>query len=206
MDLRFYPRDLAGYGPEPPHAAWPGDARVAVQFVVNYEEGAERSLLHGDAESEAFLSDIVGAAPLPGVRHMNMESLYDYGARAGFWRLMRLFGDRSLPFTCFAVGMALARNPAAARAMAEAGHEVASHGWRWIDYQYVDEATEREHIARAYDTIAELTGDAAGRHVSGPHLAQHAAADAGAWRLRLFRRQLRRRSAVLGDDARPGRS
>lgn len=158
MDLRFYPRDLAGYGPEPPHAAWPDDARVAVQFVVNYEEGAERSLLHGDAESEAFLSDIVGAAPLPGARHMNMESLYDYGARAGFWRLMRLFGDRNLPFTCFAVGMALARNPAAARAMAEAGHEVASHGWRWIDYQYVDEATEREHIARAYDTIAELTG------------------------------------------------
>jgi putative urate catabolism protein len=158
MDPRFYPRDLAGYGPEPPHAAWPGEARVAVQFVVNYEEGGERSLLHGDTESEAFLSDIVGAAPLPGVRHMNMESLYDYGARAGFWRLMRLFGDRGLPFTCFAVGMALARNPAAARAMAEAGHEVASHGWRWIDYQYVDEAVEREHIARAYDTIAELTG------------------------------------------------
>jgi putative urate catabolism protein len=153
-----YPRDLVGYGAEPPQAGWPGDARIAVQFVVNYEEGGERCLLHGDAESEAFLSDIVGAAALPGVRHMNMESLYDYGARAGFWRLMRLFGDRGLPFTGFAVGMALARNPDAARAMAAAGHEVASHGWRWIDYQYVDEATERAHIARAYETIAELTG------------------------------------------------
>jgi len=153
-----YPRDLVGYGADPPDAAWPGGARIAVQFVINYEEGGERCLLHGDSESEAFLSDIVGAAPLPARRHMSMESLYDYGARAGFWRLMRLFGDRGLPVTAFAVGMALARNPDAARALAEAGHEVASHGWRWIDYQDVDPETEADHIARAHDTIEALVG------------------------------------------------
>lgn len=144
-----YPRDLMGYGQHPPHPRWPGDARIAVQFVVNYEEGGERCLLHGDVESEAFLSEIVGASPIAQARHINMESIYDYGARAGVWRLLRLFDERGLPFTCFCVGMALERNPAPVQAMLASGHEIASHGYRWIDYQHVDEAVEREHIARA---------------------------------------------------------
>ena len=154
----MYPRDLVGYGPNPPAAEWPGDARVAVQFVVNYEEGGENCILHGDQASEAFLSDIIGAAALPGARHINMESLYDYGARAGVWRLMRIFGERGLNFTCFAVGMALERNPEVGRAMVAAGHEVASHGWRWIDYQYACEDVERMHIEKAVRVIEQITG------------------------------------------------
>ena len=153
-----YPRDMVGYGQTPPDPRWPGKARIAVQFVLNYEEGAENSILHGDAASEAFLSEMVGAQPLYGVRHMSMESLYEYGSRAGFWRLMRLFAERQLPLTVFAAGMALERNPEAASAMAEAGHEVASHGWRWIDYQYVPEDIEREHMGRAIEAIKRLTG------------------------------------------------
>ncbi len=153
-----YPRDLVGYGAEPPAADWPGGARIAVQIVVNYEEGGERSVLHGDPESESFLSEIIGAEPIRGARHLNMESLYDYGARAGFWRLHRLLTERGAPATVFAVGMALARNPEAASAMVEAGWEVASHGWRWIDYQFVDEAVERDHIARAVAAIEGATG------------------------------------------------
>jgi len=153
-----YPRDLIGYGSCPPDPKWPGRARIAVQFVLNYEEGGESCVLHGDPASEAFLSEIVGAQPLHGVRNMNMESIYEYGSRAGLWRVLRLFAERDLPLTVFAVGMALARHPEAGAAMIEAGHEVASHGWRWIDYQYVDEATERDHIKRATDTIAEITG------------------------------------------------
>ena len=149
---------MAGYGQTPPDPRWPGKARIAVQFVLNYEEGAENSILHGDAASEAFLSEMVGAQPLYGVRHMSMESLYEYGSRAGFWRLMRLFAERQLPLTVFAAGMALERNPEAASAMAEAGHEVASHGWRWIDYQYVPEDIEREHMGRAIEAIKRLTG------------------------------------------------
>lgn len=154
-----YPRDLIGYGQHPPHAGWPGGARVAVQFVLNYEEGGERSVLHGDPHAEIFLSDIIGAQPVPG-RHISMESLYDYGSRAGFWRLHRLFTQRRLPLTVFAVAMALERNPDAARAMVEAGWEVASHGWRWFDYQDVPIEVEREHMQRAIDTIARLTGKA----------------------------------------------
>lgn len=153
-----YPRDLKGYGKNPPFADWPGGARVAVQFVVNFEEGGENCILHGDVASEAFLSEIVGAQPLTGVRNINMESIYEYGARAGFWRLMRLFEQRNLPFTAFAVGMAVARNPDAALAMHEAGHELASHGWRWIDYQYASEETEREHMHLAIKAIEEVTG------------------------------------------------
>ncbi len=153
-----YPRDMVGYGRVPPDPRWPGNARVAVQFVINYEEGAENCILHGDAASESFLSEMVGTAPRPGVRHMSMEWLYEYGSRAGFWRLHRLFTERRLPVTVFAVGMALERNPEAAAAMVEAGFEVASHGWRWIDYQYVDEATEREHIGLAVKTIEHMTG------------------------------------------------
>ncbi len=153
-----YPRDMVGYGAEPPHPKWPGDARIALQFVLNYEEGGEASILHGDAASESFLSEIIGAQALRGVRHISMESLYEYGSRAGFWRLMRLFRERELPLTVFAVAMALERNPAAAKAMVAAGHEIASHGWRWIDYQFVDEAEEREHIRLAVENIARVTG------------------------------------------------
>jgi allantoinase len=153
-----YPRDMIGYGANPPHANWPGGARLALQIVLNYEEGAENAVLHGDKASENFLSDIIGARPVVGERHMSMESLYEYGSRAGVWRLLRLFEERRIPITVFAVAMALERNPDAARAMAAQGHEVASHGWRWIDYQTVDEATEREHMQRAVAVIERVTG------------------------------------------------
>ncbi|HTR58613.1 MAG TPA: allantoinase PuuE [Casimicrobiaceae bacterium] len=154
-----YPRDMVGYGAHPPHARWPGGARLALQIVLNYEEGAEASVLHGDAASETFLSEIASARAFP-MRHMSMESLYEYGSRAGLWRLLRLFHERRLPVTIFAVAMALERHLAATEAMLRDGHEIASHGWRWLSYQSVDEATEREHIARAAETIARLTGSA----------------------------------------------
>ncbi len=153
-----YPRDLVGYGRTPPDPRWPHGARLAVQFVINYEEGGENSILHGDAASEAYLSEIVGAAPLLGARNLNMESMYEYGSRVGFWRLHRLFTERAIPVTVFAVGMAVARHPEAAAAMAEAGWEVASHGWRWIDYHEVDAATEREHLTLALDAIEQAAG------------------------------------------------
>ncbi len=140
-----YPRDLKGYGGQPPDAKWPGGARIAVQFVINYEEGAENCVLHGDNASEAFLSEIVGAEAIEGQRHMNMESMYEYGARAGFWRLHKLFTERKMPVTVFGVAMALERNPEVVDAMWTAEWEIASHGYRWIDYQHVDEKTEREH-------------------------------------------------------------
>jgi putative urate catabolism protein len=154
-----YPRDLVGHGPRPPHPRWPGGARIAVQFVLNYEEGAENAVLHGDAASETFLSEIVGAQPFAD-RHLSMESLYEYGARAGVWRVLRLFEERRLPLTLFGVAMALERNPAVVDACLRAGHEIASHGWRWISYQQVPEAVEREHVARAVATITRLTGSA----------------------------------------------
>jgi len=153
-----YPRDMGGYGRHPPPAQWPAGARLALQIVVNYEEGGENAILHGDPASEAFLSEIIGAAPFVGRRHMSIESIYEYGSRAGFWRLMRLFEERRVPVTVFAVAMALERHPEAARAMIELGHEVASHGWRWIDYKDVPEAVERAHLQRAIETIARLTG------------------------------------------------
>ena len=152
-----YPRDLLGYGERPPHPRWPGGARVALQFVLNYEEGSENSVLHGDPASETFLSEIVGAAAFPD-RHLSMESMYEYGARAGVWRVLRAFADRGMPLTIFGVAMALERNPRVVEAFLRAGHEIASHGWRWISYQSVDEATEREHLERAVATIARLTG------------------------------------------------
>jgi allantoinase len=154
-----YPRDLVGYGATPPHPRWPGDARVAVQFVLNYEEGGENSVLHGDRASETFLSEIVAASAFT-QRHMAMESLYEYGSRAGVWRILRLFRERGLPLTVFGVGMALARHPDVVAAFVADGHEIASHGWRWISYQDVDEDTEREHMARAVDVIERLTGHA----------------------------------------------
>ena len=154
-----YPRDLRGYGSRVPDASWPDGARIAVQFVINYEEGAENCVLHGDAASEAFLSEMIGAKPLANQRHMNMESLYEYGARAGFWRLHRLFGERDLPVTVFGVAMALERNPEAVAAMQAANWEIASHGYRWIDYQTVDEATEREHLQKAIEIHTDVTGE-----------------------------------------------
>ena len=153
-----YPRDLVGYGAHPPAAGWPGNARIALQFVLNYEEGAENCVLHGDAGSETFLSEIIGAASYKGARHMNMESLYEYGSRAGVWRLLRLFRERKLPLTVFAVAMALERNREAAAAFVADGHEIASHGWRWIDYHGMPEREEREHIARAVEVIRQVTG------------------------------------------------
>jgi peptidoglycan/xylan/chitin deacetylase (PgdA/CDA1 family) len=153
-----YPRDLVGYGAEPPAANWPGGAKVAVQFVINYEEGGESSILHGDTASEAFLSEIVGAQAYPGVRHVNMESIYEYGSRAGFWRLHRTFVERQLPVTVYGVAMALERNPGAVAAMLDADWEIASHGYRWIDYQHVPEAVEREHLHKAIEIQTRLTG------------------------------------------------
>jgi len=154
-----YPRDLIGYGPTPPQANWPGGARIAVQFVLNYEEGGENNILHGDAASEAFLSEIVGAASWPGERHMNMESIYEYGSRVGVWRILQLFERENLPLTVFAVAMALERNPAVADAAMKAGHEICSHGYRWIDYRSVPENVEREHLEKAINIIRRVTGE-----------------------------------------------
>ncbi|MGF1498482.1 MAG: allantoinase PuuE [Elainellaceae cyanobacterium] len=153
-----YPRDMVGYGQQPPDPRWQNNAQVAIQFVINYEEGGENCVLHGDEASEAFLSESVGAKPLPGARNLNMESMYEYGSRAGFWRLHRLFTQRELPVTMFAVAMAMARNPEAVAAMTEADWEIASHGYRWIDYQSVDEDTEREHIRTAIAIHTQIVG------------------------------------------------
>jgi allantoinase len=152
-----YPRDLRGYGAQAPHARWPGNARVALQFVLNYEEGGESSVLHGDAGSEQFLSEMANP-PTFAARHLSMEGVYEYGARVGVWRLLREFERRGLPLTVFGVGMALERCPDVTAAFVEAGHEIACHGWRWIHYQNVDEAIERDHMARGVEAIERLTG------------------------------------------------
>ncbi len=154
-----YPRDLIGYGRTPPHPQWPGQARVALQFVLNYEEGGENCVLHGDPASETFLSEIIGAAAFP-MRHMSMESLYEYGSRAGLWRVLRLFEERRLPLTVFGVATALQRNPEAVAAFCQLGHEIACHGLKWISYQNIDEATERAHMREAVQIMVELTGAA----------------------------------------------
>ncbi|MFC4240514.1 allantoinase PuuE [Marinobacter oulmenensis] len=153
-----YPRDLIGYGRELPDVRWPCQARVAVQFVLNYEEGGENCVLHGDSHSERFLSEIVGAEAFPD-RHMSMESIYEYGSRVGVWRILREFERRNLPLTVFGVAMALQRHPEAAHAFRELGHEVACHGWRWIHYQNVPEEVEREHLQRALAIFQELYGE-----------------------------------------------
>ncbi|WP_043994473.1 allantoinase PuuE [Moritella sp. PE36] len=153
-----YPRDLIGYGQNVPNANWPNKARLAISFVLNYEEGGERCVLHGDSESEAFLSEMPGAVPLQGVRNLSMESCYEYGSRVGVWRLLNLFSEYQIPLTVFAVAMALERHPDVAKAFVAANHEICSHGYRWIDYQYTDEAEEREHLHKAIDIIKELTG------------------------------------------------
>jgi len=158
MPPSSYPRDLRGYGAAPPHPQWPHQARIALQFVINYEEGGESCILHGDPASEAFLSETVGADPLYGVRNLNMESVYEYGSRAGFWRLHRLFTQRGMPLTVYGVAMAMARNPEAVAAMVAADWEIASHGYRWIDYQYVSAEVERDHIRQAIAIHTQLTG------------------------------------------------
>jgi allantoinase len=154
-----YPRDLRGYGRRPPHPRWPDGARIALQFVLNHEEGGENSVLDGDPKSETFLSEIIGAAAYP-MRHMSMESLFEYGSRAGLWRVLRAFEQRRLPLTVFGVARALQRHPEAVAAYLELGHEIAAHGLRWISYQQVDESTEREHLAEAVAILRELTGSA----------------------------------------------
>ncbi|MCE2978819.1 MAG: allantoinase PuuE [Betaproteobacteria bacterium] len=158
-DPDSYPRDLVGYGRMPPHADWPGGARIAVQFVLNYEEGAENCVLHGDRASETFLSEIINAQAFE-MRHLSMESIYEYGSRVGAWRLLREFERRRMPLTVFGVSMALERHPELVAAMVEAGHEIACHGWRWISYQNVDEATERAHMKHAVEVIRRMTGSA----------------------------------------------
>ena len=156
-DNPAYPRDLIGYGRNPPHAQWPGQARIAVQFVLNYEEGAENSVLHGDAASEQFLSEMFNPSAFAD-RHLSMESIYEYGSRAGVWRILREFEKRQLPLTVFGVGMALQRAPDVTAAFVELGHEIACHGWRWINYQQVDEALEREHMRLGLAAIEKMTG------------------------------------------------
>ncbi len=159
MTQEIYPRDMIGYGRTPPDAKWPNGARIAVQFVINYEEGAENSVLHGDAGSEAFLSEMVGTKSIIGARCAQMESLYEYGSRAGFWRLRRLFDEAGMPVTVFGVAKALARNSDAVAAMKESGWEIASHGLRWIDYQDFPEDVERAHIREAIALHTEVTGE-----------------------------------------------
>jgi allantoinase len=152
-----YPRDLVGHGRRAPAALWPGQARVALQFVLNYEEGGENSVLHGDAGSEQFLSEMFNPPAYP-ARHLSMESIYEYGSRVGVWRILREFERRGLPLTVFGVSMALQRHPELCAALVEQGHEIACHGWRWINYQQVDEAVEREHLRIATDLLKTLTG------------------------------------------------
>ena len=152
-----YPRDLKGHGRHPPHAQWPGQARIAVQFVLNYEEGGENATLHGDPGSEQFLSEMFNP-PSFADRHLSMEGIYEYGSRVGVWRLLRAFEKRQLPLTVFGVSMALQRHPELTQAFVELGHEIACHGWRWISYQQVDEATERQHMQTGIEIIRQLTG------------------------------------------------
>lgn len=154
-----YPRDLIGYGRNPPQANWPAGARIALQFVLNYEEGGENATLHGDLGSEQFLSEMFNPPSYPG-RHLTMESIYEYGSRVGVWRLLREFEKRHLPLTVFGVSMALQRHPELTAAFMELGHEIACHGWRWINYQHVDEATERQHMQTGIEIIRQMTGQA----------------------------------------------
>lgn len=154
-----YPRDMIGYGEKPVHAKWPGGARVAVQFVLNYEEGGENAILHGDPASETFLSEIIGAQPLQGARHMSMESIYEYGSRSGVWRILNLFRERNIPITLFAVAMAMERHPAVIERALNDGHEIASHGYRWIDYHGMPMAEEQAHMEKAIEIHKKITGE-----------------------------------------------
>ncbi len=153
-----YSRDMVGYGSKRLEVKWPNNARIALQIVLNYEEGAENCVLHGDKHSEVFLSEIIGAQPVKG-RHINMESLYEYGSRSGFWRLHKLFQEKKIPITIFGVGMALEKNPEICKAIKNANYEVASHGWRWIDYQSVKKSEEKKHMKLAIKKIKEIFGE-----------------------------------------------
>ncbi len=157
--MKDYNRDLVGYGENPPQIQWKDRAKIAVQFVINYEEGGENCILHGDKASEKFLSEIVGVEAREGVRHMNMESIYEYGSRAGFWRLFRMFKDRALPITIFGVATAMEKNPAPIEAALKENWEIASHGYRWIEYQYFSKTEEREHFEKAIEIHKRITGD-----------------------------------------------
>ena len=159
MPNQDYPRDLIGYGANPPKANWPGRARIALQFVINYEEGGENCILHGDSSSEAFLSEIIGADARKNVRHMSMESFYEYGSRVGVWRIFNLFRSRGIPVTVFAVAMAIERHPDVVEEALKNDFEICSHGWRWLDYQYIPEDVEREHMNIAIDTHTRITGE-----------------------------------------------
>jgi peptidoglycan/xylan/chitin deacetylase (PgdA/CDA1 family) len=192
-----YPRDLRGYGRNPPDPRWPGNARIAVQFVVNFEEGGENNVLHGDPASEAFLSDVLGAQPWPGQRHANIESMFEYGSRAGFWRLLRIFTERKLQATVFGVAMALKRNPEVVAAMKEAGWDIASHSLRWVEHKDMSETEERAEIAEAIRVHTEATG-------ARTFLHQHLATSDGSRRPPLSVRLLCRRSALLDQRARVG--
>ena len=156
--MKDYDRDLVGYGENPPKVQWKDGAKIAVQFVINYEEGGENCILHGDKASEKFLSEIVGVEARDGVRHMNMESIYEYGSRAGFWRLFRMFKDRELPVTIFGVATAMEKNPAPIEAALKENWEIASHGYRWIEYQYFSKTEEREHFEKAIEIHKRITG------------------------------------------------
>ena len=153
-----YPRDMVGYGAKKLKVKWPNNARIALQIVLNYEEGAENCIINGDKHSEVFLSEIIGAQPVKG-RHINMESLYEYGSRSGFWRLHKLFQEKKIPITIFGVGMALEKNPEICKAIKDANYEVASHGWRWIDYQSVKKSEEKKHMKLVIKKIKEIFGD-----------------------------------------------
>ena len=161
-----YPRDLVGYGRTPPQAQWPGQARIAVQFVLNYEEGGENATLHGDAGSEQFLSEMFNPPSFPD-RHLSMEGIYEYGSRAGVWRILREFEKRNLPLTVFGISMALERHPEITQAFVDLGHEIACHGWRWINYQTTDEATERAHMQKGIEILARLTQTTHGNSIHG---------------------------------------
>ena len=198
-----YPRDMVGYGRTRPHPHWPGDARIAVQFVINYEEGAENSVLHGDAGSETLLTEFGFVEPRVGERALPVESMYEFGSRVGFWRLHRLFTERAVPVTIFGVAMALQRNPDAVAAMVEAEWEIASHGYRWIDYHTVPEAEERAHIEKVIAIQTALTGTRPLGYFLGPAQPTHGAPRGGGGRLSLQPGFLRRRAALLGRGGRP---
>ena len=157
--LNHYPRNMTGYGSASTHPHWPNKARIALQFVLNYEEGGENCVLHGDKASEAFLSEIVGAKPYDGVRHMSMESLYEYGSRVGVWRVLGLFREFEIPITVFAVAMAIARNRELADYLVEESYDICAHGFRWIDYQFIDEETEREHMEMCISLLKDVLGE-----------------------------------------------
>lgn len=157
-NINSYPRDMLGYGKFPQNPKWPNDAKIALQFVLNYEEGGENNVLHGDMASESFLSEIIGAKPYDGVRHMSMESIYEYGSRSGVWRILRLFKEFNIPITIFAVAMAIARNAELYRYLAEEDYDICAHGFRWIDYQFVEEDVEREHMKNCVDILTHVLG------------------------------------------------